>query len=413
MLAAPQFTCGAECGVAIVGATSVGTEHWSSVTGGVSAVTTGPGPGMISGRCFQITPAGAAANLTHTYVSVIANPATITACFDVCFTTLPTTNNAVIWQAQGGATGFGSVVFATADNSLRGRAFATTAGSGVVITTGVWYTVDVKAAFLSNAWTVDIQVGPRGGLMVAGAQAQSVTVGSQSAHFKVGDPAAVSAADYFIDNLSVSSSGSDYPISQLGLRTVSGLWPRADGTHGGTWAAGVFKKGAAAGTNASRTDTDIWSSLKTVPLSGTAATNFVGDITGTVLTDYVEFLVDALPAYAGSINAVMVAMSCHAATTTASQFNFQVADGSNAVTLAAGSFNQTTPNIHIAARSTDASGNAWTVATVNALKSRFASTDSNPDVFLDGFVWEVDWVPMSVSPQPQKVLQVIIRSLVR
>jgi fibronectin-binding autotransporter adhesin len=373
----PVFVCGAECGIAVVGTTSAGVEHWSSILGTPSVVTSGPAS-MRSTRAFRFNPSAATSALVHTLTTATGSPGTVVGRFYVYFATLPSASIALFFDNvnQGG------VYYDQASSQIRAGIGAGATAAGVAVTTGQWYRVDFKIV-QATTFTADVQVDG-----VAGTQ---FTVGSSNAAISqivLGDNSNTSTADYYIDDFVLSATSGDYPI---GEGTVAGLYPRADGTHGGGWSSGDFGKGTGGSTAAATSNTDMWQSLDN-PLVSTAAGAWVAAKVRTLLSFYVEFLTDALPAAASSVNGAMLVATTHSASATTSQFNLQVADATNAVSLIAADLSESTITLPIAVRNTDASGVAWTPTTINALKMRFGSTDTNPDVYLDGYVWEVDYV---------------------
>lgn len=377
-----RFVCGAECGIAVVGALGPGVEHWGTVSGAVSVVTSGPAS-MLSTRCYRVNPTAADAYLEATYGTAVPTTATHVGRFKVYFATLPTVKT-FLAQMLGSAAN-GSIVYNLADSKLYAATAAGTLGAtGVAVTTGVWYRVDWKVVSGATI-TTDVQIDG-----VACGQASVAGSAGTATGFRLGlrTFATAPTGDVYFDDVIASGAAADYPI---GDGTVAGLYPASDGTHGGTWAAGVFKKGSAASVNAARTDTDIWQSLQN-PLSTTIPTNFVGDITGVVTTDYVEFVLGNLPAGATGINGANVVATLHAATTTASNHSLNLSNtaGSSA-SLFSLAFNLATITVPNVVRTTDAAGAAWDVTKINDARIRFSSTDSNPDVFLDGVCMEVDY----------------------
>lgn len=383
------LVCGAECGIAAVGTTSAGLEHWVVVSGAPTVVTSGPT--MRSTRCFRFNASGAAAAFNHTLATGIAAPATVVARFYIWFATMPTATT-IIFNATAAGTSQGcAIIYHQASGQLRARTInsvGTTineATSGIAVTTGQWYRIDFKGVH-NTTQTADFQVD--------GVAATQATGAGVSADFRalVFGSLATFTGDFYMDDIVVSGTSGDYPI---GAGTVVGLYPSADGTHGGTWATGAFGKSTGGATNAARTDTDLWNSLDN-PLVATAAGSWVSDLTAVALTDYVEFVMGDLPGAASTVNGVMCVATSHSAAATANNFDLRLADSSGG---AAASFmsildlSETTITIPVAILTADRSAAAWDVSKVNDARVRFSSTDSNPDVYLDGVCLEVDYVP--------------------
>lgn len=390
----PVFVCGAECGIAVVGTVSTpGVEHWSAVNGTApTVVTSRPGPAMRSTRAFRFNPTAATSYLTHTFATSIASPATTVWRFYIYFTTLPSADT---WLFSDNT--LAGVYFKQSDSKI----YAVSGGGGVLgatgvaVTTGTEYRIDCKTV-LNTTTTSDVQVDG-----VACGQASLSTSATSDPNIRVGNQSAVTA-DFYIDDIVVSGTSGDYPI---GAGTVAGLYPVSDGTHQGAWATGTFGKSTSGATNAASTDTDLWTSLDN-PLVSTAAGAWVSDLTGTVTTNNVTFVLGNLPANASTVNGAMFVFTLHAATTTASNHTFHLADTSASLgtTMYTGAFNVSTITIPIFVSNVDRSGTLFTPTSVNDVQVRFSSTDSNPDVYLDGVCMEVDYV--AVAAIPNKILQV-------
>lgn len=374
----PIFVCGSECGIAARGALSAGTEHWSAVTatGTFSSVTSGPSP-MRSARCYRLLAAGQFVAADHTLVSVVASPATLVARYYLYFTTFPTSNVDLL-HYNGSVSGF---TWGATFNAVAQEIRADVNVAGVPVVTGRWYCVDQRTVFAAGAHTLDVWVNGRAcPQRTANFAAESVSA------IRIGTTVN-NTFDMYYDDIVVSATGADFPIMP---GTVHGLYPTADGTHGGGWASGTFGKGASGATAAANTDTDLWQSLDN-PLTTTAGGSWVSDLTGTVLTNYVEFRNDVMPISDTPIHGAMLVVTTHSASTLANNFNFAINDGAGhtATLISVVDLSEVTITVPVVVRNTDANGVAWTVASLAANRNRFSSTATNPDVFLDGFCWEV------------------------
>lgn len=325
--------------------------------------------------------------ISHNFTAAIGSGGTGVARFYVRFATLP---NAVCTLGGfiGGTSGFEfGAIFDSATNTIVAGRNASKGTGGVAVTTGVWYRIDIKSVFAATH-AVDVSVDG-----VAVTQKTESVAAETSTALLVGCEGTTVTADLFIDDIVASSTSGDFPI---GPGAVAGLYPNADGTHGGTWASGAFGKGTSAGSAAARTDTDIWQSLDN-PLVATAAGSWVGDLTGSGLTDYVEFRNAAMPPYAGPIHGAMLVVTSHSASTTANNFNWDINDGAGhtATLISVVDLSETAITIPVVVRNTDANGVLWTPASIGTNRNRFAATDVNPDVYLDGFVWEVAYAQVA------------------
>jgi hypothetical protein len=384
-----KFVCGAECGIASVGTTSAGTEHWSAIVGTPTVVTSGPTT-MRSTRAFNFT----TGTLRHTFATAIASPGTLVARFYVYFPTLPSGSTLIFRDF--GLSNLG-VYFQSSDSKIYARNSAGTLGAtGVTVTTGQWYRIDVKYV-RAVAQTVDVQVGG-----VACGQATNTVADSAISGFEFG--IATGVADMYVDDLIVTGTSSEYPI---GEGTVVGLYPNADRTNSAATptdgnaghlfsATTDFGKGAggATATGNQNAESTSWQSLAN-PLSTSIGTNFVSDLLG-ASTEHVCWEFADLPSAAVSINGVMLVVATHSASTTGNNASFRLR-GSNGNTGAGGQiggdFSEATITVPVSIVTTDHTGATWTPEVLNASHLNFGdSSDVNPDPYCDGMCVETDIV---------------------
>lgn len=404
-----KHCCGADCGIGVVGTASAGVEHWSTASAAVSVVTSGPVP-MRSKRAFRMNPSAAACVLTHTFGSAIPASATAVARFWIYFASLPTANVAIFLLNSG--SGNRGIIFNQADSTLRcGSAAGTGAASGITVTTGRWYFVEVQGKWAVTGDTADGRVNG-----VALTQYSSGTTSATCTGFSVGQSTAWTG-DYYVDDISVFDNVSHYPP---GPGSVVALFPNRDGTHSFN-TSGDFKKGASGGTNAASSDTDLWQSLQN-PLSSTIGANWIADAAGTG-TEYVEFLLESMPAalYINGANFVdgsVIVATTHSATSTANNFQIIASDGSTDNTVMSLDLSETTITIpsailplDLANFLTQSFNSPTSGADPSQWRLRFRSSDVSPNPFLDGICLEVSIGAMR--PRPTIVRQAVQRRAVR
>lgn len=330
---------------------------------------------MLSTRALRFNTSAASSGLDHTFASAVASPATVVCSFDLYFATLPNGTCPILYVLNGAA-GLGGLEFENSDSKLYARALTTGIGAtGATVTTGQWYHIDIKVVSGTTA-TCDVSVdGTAIAQHTAASSAQTATgirIGMISSR----------TGDFYIDNLVVSGTSGDYPIGLGNL--VSGLYPNGDGTH----AASVntdFGKGSGGGTDVASSDTDAWQSLAN-PLSTSVATNFLADKTGaTDLSEYLTHTYDNLPVSAGDIHGAMFVATTHSASATSNNFTLRLA----ATSIMSFDASESTITVPCVIRNTDSAGAAWTVSSMNAVTTRFTSSDVTPDVYLDGVCIEV------------------------
>lgn len=411
----PLLICGAECGIAAAGtAPPAGTiRHWSNVFGTApTVVTSGPSP-MRSTRCYRFNTANATSGLTHTYASAIASPATTVARFYAYFTTFSAGNNHSLWST---GNGLGAYFDVGTSSVFAGGGAVTLGATGVAITTGQWYRIDVKCVAGATR-TVDVQVDG----VACGQFTSSGALSETTCSLGTGS---LVTADWYADDYIVSSTGADYPI---GAGKVVGLYPNADGGHNFNLAGDFIYE--AAGGNVATSATDTWTHLQN-PLSTTIG-NFM-NAAAPATSEYLCWTLDNLPADVLTINGVAAVGTFHAASTTACAHDLLFVDDSatsgttvvNELALlgswGAGVFgtgvdlSETTIVVPYKVGATGASTGAWTITNVNDLAAIFGGTDVNPDAYCDGVCLEVDYVPATfLAHPPLVVLQAVSRSVVR
>lgn len=387
-----KFCCNSGCGITSSGGSvpaGVAT-HWQSAANSPSIVTSGPSP-MLGESCFFF-------NFQEEYLvhhfSPTLGAAPVIARFYVYFPgSLPNDVTTLFSVADLVGNDHAGVNFVASDGTLRAgwRAGSLeTASSGIAVVPDQWYCVDVKVQLLSTI-IVDIQVDE-----VAGAQFTRVSgAGAVNAEkFHLGLSGNATGPSVYITNLIISNNASDYPIGPGNGVT---LYPNADRTN--SVASGVgngghrysavndFGKGAGGATNlaAQNVESTAWQSLQN-PLSLTTPTNFVANKTGASgAAEYTSFELENLPADVVSINGGMLVMTTHSASTTANNFSFQLNYGSTASVSADLSNTVVTNPVTVVPAST--------ISQIDNAYGLFYSEDVNPDVYLDGFCLEVDYIP--------------------
>ena len=399
---ARKFICGAGCGVATAGVQSAGTEHWDSITGTPTVVTSGPSP-MRGTRCFRFLTTPSAVTLNHTYATAIASPATVTGRFYIYFVTLPVGDVSIASDNSVGGLSC-AVRFVSSDNSLRARAGSVNGSSGVVVTTGQWYRVDFKWVHAATH-TADIQVDGS-----AGAQATTASSNGTSTLLTIGAQAIVTAEFYMADI--VIDDANVYPI---GDSKVWAAYPNADGTHNFS-TTGDFADSSPA--NIATGATNTYTFLASGALPATVATAFNGWVTAVApaTSEYLRWRFENLPAEALTVKCVAAVSTHHSVSATANAHDLLIVDDSAtsgttvAVELAhlggwaAGVFttgvdlSDTELTIKYSApRETGVTTGAWTLANVNDLAAIFGGTDVNPDAHCSGVCLEIEYTYSSLA----------------
>lgn len=205
--------------------------------------------------------------------------------FYIQFATLPDIDTLLANMAGGNGIGVG---FKVSDNTIRpasnvtGPVFGAT---GVVVTTGVWYRIDVRVDVSANPWLVDVQVD-------GVATTQHTVATSPGLTSLTLCTTVVGTADMFFDDVLVSNTFADYP---LGAGYVNHFVPTADGTHNVAGAAD-FRRGDTT-TDILNSTTNAYLLVDDVPLDDTTpdADDHIRIVAPANNTDYVELVFGPAP----------------------------------------------------------------------------------------------------------------------
>lgn len=271
-MATPVFCCGIECGV------DAGTAHWNlSGTGSISTTTFRSGL-----RSLRANPTNGVGGW-FLGGSTVPFTRTLVLRFYVRWDSLPTSDACVMFSNSSERPG---VYFKQSDSKIyAGHTEATPSfgSTGVTVTTGVWYQIDVKIVSTANPWTIDVQVNGeacgQSTKAVAAADLTNLVLGCQQSE----------TFDAFYDDILISATSGDYP---LGSGYVLSYIPNADGTHNVAGAAD-FKHGTGttpAGADITNATTTAYQDIDKRPLvtSAAGAETLINLIAPPNATDYVE-----------------------------------------------------------------------------------------------------------------------------
>ena len=312
-------------------------------------------------------------------------------------TALPTLTCNILTTNQAGTPG---AYFNVTDSKLYAGFFNVTAqlgATGITVTTGVWYWVDVLVNTSANPWTIDVQVDGA----AAGQQTRAVAADNANA-IRLGITSISPTADIFYDDIALSNTAADYPIGAgQGWCGV----PTSDGTHNVAGAAD-FRRGGTT-TDITNATTDAYLLANEVPLDDVTpdTDDHIRIVAPANVTDYVELVFGPAPGFSaitGTINGVEAIGEVFAAGTGLADEIIRLNDNGtldiiyNGTGLA-GVTTGTYKRKHYA--TAPSTGVAWTAALVNGLRLRYGyATDANPDKSLMCAMLEVDHVPAVAGP---------------
>ena len=257
------WCCGAECGI--------DGAHWTLLNGSTTFSTSSPITGARSLRCNT--------TLTTSSASTIATFGAGLTVFRirVKFNSLPTGVCCIAGTTRALAEG---VYFNSLDNKLyAGTGIAALGATGVTVTTGTVYYIDVRVNTTANPWLVDVQVNGT----ACGQRSDAVAANTSATGVFCGVAGAGVTADILFDDVLVSATTGDYPF---GNGSVSHFVPTSDGTHN---VAGTndFER-TLTGTDIDNATTTAFQLVDDVPLETGTPTDFINLIAPPNSTDYVE-----------------------------------------------------------------------------------------------------------------------------
>lgn len=260
----PVACCGYECG---------GIDH-VTLSGTASIDTTTKRNGA---RALRVNPSASTGQASHTSPSA----SVIVVRGYIRFATLPNADTALMFIAGGTNAG---AAFKQSDSKIYPYANGVFGSTGVSVTTGQWYRLDIKINITNNPWTIDVSVDG-----TTTTQLTHTAAGTAISNFNCGAASSVTADIYF-DDFVISNTTGDYPI---GPGKVENFVPTADGTHN---VAGTndFER-SLTGTDIDNTTTTAYQLVDDIPLDAGTPTDFINLIAPVNATDYVEVIFGPAP----------------------------------------------------------------------------------------------------------------------
>lgn len=267
----PVFCCGFECGVS--------ASHWS-LDANTSFNTTIKRSGARSLRSNPTASTGDAfVSLTSASIHVFR--------VYIRFESLPSATIELM-VGTGSVGSRPGAYFNSSDSKIyAGKGAASLGATGVSVTTGQWYLVDIKIIGTSNPTLIDVSVDG-----VSCGQASWASVYPATTYL-VGNPInSNSTHDIYFDDIVISRTEADYPI---GAGKVEHFVPTSDGTHN-VAGANDFEVGTG-GVDITNATTTAYQLVDDIPLQSGApgTTDFINMVAPPNATDYVECVFGPAP----------------------------------------------------------------------------------------------------------------------
>lgn len=385
-MATPVFCCGFECGQ--IGAAG---QHWNISAGVAGAISTST---VRSGaRSLRVNPS---ATVTALQPGLTISTQNFVARLYVNFATLPNTN---VYLIRAGTTSGGGAIFNSTDNKIYATTGAGgTGATGISVTTGQWYLIDMKLV-TTGTRTCDVNVdGVACAQIVGGASSTLLTT-------SIADSVSVSySGDFYIDDVIISFTAADYPI---GAGYVNHFVPTSDGTH--TAAGTTTVKGTIAtpvGTAITAATTDAFNWVNAVPLLGGATDNTrLINAQTAASTTYAEVKFGPAPGISTPTTApraVEVITADREASTATCDFTAKLNDnGTEGTIIARGVVAGVITDRYATKQFTAGPAGAWTAASsgaggFNNIKARWGySSDATPDLYWRGIMIEAEFASVT------------------
>lgn len=368
----PIFCCGFECGQFIASSTN---SHWQSIVGSPVFSTTTVRSGA---RSFRANASASTCQIqSFSWTGSLDNVGRLY----IYFATLPDADCTLVNLVR-------SIRFKSSDSKLYTWDGSSFIGSGVSVTTGVWYRIEWK--YDHTGTTFDAQVdGVALGQISAALSITFLNLGVLT----------TCTADVFFDDVVISQTGADYPI---GAGYVNHFVCTSDGTHN-IAGAGDFER-TLTGVDILNSTTTAYQLIDDVPLESGAGVDWQNMVAPPNATDYVECVFGPAPGISTPTvgpRAVEVILGYHQAGTGLG--NMEVRMNDNGTTDATYSATAVAGVTSIAYKRKQyataiAGGGAWTVVSGNGnfndLRVRFgspAAVDANPDQYFDCIMIEAEF----------------------
>lgn len=381
----PVFTCGFECGV--LGANG---EHWSSAaTASISTTTIRSGSRSFRFNATAST-AGAACPVLFTSGNIYVIRVYIR------FASLPIADYGLFETNNTGQPG---AYFKQSDSKIYAGISSATGATGVSVTTGVWYRLDIKVNSSANPWLIDVNVDG-----TSCGQYSNAVAAENTTQIRIGG-GGTQTVDVFYDDLVVSQTSGDYPIGKGYVNHFIPVTP--DGTHSGLTANDYER--TLTGTDILNSTTDSYQLLDDVPLESGSSVDWV-NMVAPAASSYVEHIfgpASGISTPTIAPRAVEIIFGHHAAGT--GNYNAVWLLNDNGTTDAiytasavAGSTTMLYKRKHYATAPT---GGAWTLSgagNFNNIRTRFGATgtvDANPDVYFDCAMIEAEFDEPTARPR--------------
>ncbi len=382
-LVTPTFCCGGECGVSGVG------THWPTVSGTRSFDTTTVRSGARSLRVNPTVGAGEWSTVAGVFTGGVAVYR-----YYVNFTTLPSAST----ELSVGNNTTGGAYFKSSDSKIYASFNITTGfgATGVTVTTGVWYCIDVKVISTANPHLIDVSVDGVACGQSSHAVAASTT--NEALSLRVGIFGNVTT-DVFYDDVVTSATTGDYPI---GEGYVNHFIPTSDGTHSGL-TAGDYQR-TLTGTDILLATTTAYQLIDDVPLESGASVDWINMVAPAAAADYVECVygpASGISTPTVAPRAVDVICGYHQAGTGTGNMELRLNDnGTTSIVYTATTVAGVTSVAYVRKHYATGPAGAWTVTAgagnFNNIRIRFgcpAAVDANPDQYFDCTMIEAEFAP--------------------
>lgn len=386
-MATSVFACGMECGVSLA--------HWGLQSSAATFTTVSP---LTGARSLRSAPVASAEGYASTMVA-FGPTGIIVFRFSVRFDTLPNASTGFCSVSHGGI--FSGPYFNVADNKVyAGSSTGALGATGITVTTGVIYEIDVRVDRSANPHLIDVSVNG-----AACGQHSNAVAADANARFVLFGFTAVCTADALFDNVVMSATAADFP---LGNHYVDCFVPTADGTHN-VAGANDFEF-SATGTDITNATTTAHTLVDDVPLKSGNITEYINLIAPPNATDYVEVVFGPAPGVAtptvAPVAVEVITVRAKGTGTGANNLRLALNDNGTTDDVFNGDTTTASPGAVYARKhyaDPPSAASVWTLSgngNFNNVRIRCYASDAAPDPWFAGAMIEAAFAVVTVGGKP-------------
>lgn len=322
-----------------------------------------------------------------------ANQTRLVERFYIRFATLPSADTPLATCQDLVAPDGPCVRFQQSDSKIYAAVGSTLGATGVSVTTGQWYRIDVDFNVQTGGSDLcDVKVD---GTSCGQATATGAAAGDTVLTLGV---TSICTADVYYDDMLLSLTAADYPI---GAGYIKSYIPDADGSHN-VAGANDFER-SATGTDITNATTDAFQLINDRPIKSGTLTEYINGIAPPNATDYVEWQYEdsAESVAPRAVEAILTLSDAATSGANACTITLRESGGGTSADIFTGDTNAPGAGTAVFKRAHFATvpgtATAWDTTKFNALRSRFLVSDAAPDPWVGSAMLEAEFPDSGVT----------------